>query len=161
MWSIEKDPLLRSTITTVFLLDRPLDRQLFRRRMDRVSRLVPRLRQRVLGHPMSVAPPRWEIDANFDLSYHIRWIRAAGEGTTRDVLDLAEPIAMQGFDRARPLWEFTVVEGLRGGGAAVIAKIHHAITDGVGAKLLMELLDPERTSATEPTMPEAPRAESE
>ena len=116
---------------------------------------MPRLRQRVLGHPMSVAPPRWEIDANFDLSYHIRWIRAAGEGTTRDVLDLAEPIAMQGFDRARPLWEFTVVEGLRGRWAAVIAKIHHAITDGVGGvKLLMELLDLERIPGPKPSMPE-------
>ena len=64
---------------------------------------------------------------------------------------------MQGFDRARPLWEFTVVDGLQDGGAAVIAKIHHAITDGVGGvKLLMELLDLERTPTTEPEMPSAP-----
>lgn len=158
MWCIEKDPLLRSTITTVFLLDRVPDRELFRRRMDRVSRLVPRLRQRVLGHPMSIAPPRWEIDPNFDLSYHLRWVRAAGDSTLREVLDLAEPIAMQGFDRARPLWEFTVVEGLLEGRAAVIAKIHHSITDGVGGvKLLMELLDLER-SPEEPPMPPDPQA---
>jgi WS/DGAT/MGAT family acyltransferase len=158
MWSIEKDPLLRSTITTVFVLDRMPDHRLFRRRMDRVSRLVPRLRQRVLGHPMSVAPPRWEIDPNFDLDYHLRWVRAAGDGTRRDVLDLAAPIAMQGFDRARPLWEFTVVEGLADEGAAVIAKIHHSITDGVGGvKLLMELLDLERLPETEPPMPLPPQ----
>jgi diacylglycerol O-acyltransferase len=156
MWSIEKDPLLRSTITTVFLLDRAPDRALFRRRMDRVSRLVPRLRQRVLGHPMSIAPPRWEIDPNFDLDYHLRWVGAVEHGSVREVLDLAEPIAMQGFDRARPLWEFTVVEGLAEERAAVIAKIHHAITDGVGGiKLLMELLDLERTPP-EPEMPPAP-----
>jgi WS/DGAT/MGAT family acyltransferase len=158
MWGIEKDPLLRSTITSVFVLDRAPDRDLFRRRMDRVSRLVPRLRQRVLGHPMSVAPPRWEIDPNFDLGYHLRWVRSPGAGTRRDVLDLAEPIAMQGFDRARPLWEFTVVEGLDDGSAAVIAKIHHSITDGVGGiKLLMELLDLEREPEGEPVMPPAPQ----
>lgn len=158
MWSIEKDPLLRSTITTVFVLDCTPDRRVFRRRMDRVSRLVPRLRQRVLGHPMSIAPPRWEIDPNFDLDYHLRWVRAAGDATVRQVLDLAGPIAMQGFDRARPLWEFTVVDGLDDGGAAVIAKIHHSITDGVGGvKLLMELLDLERTPDTEPPMPLAPQ----
>jgi WS/DGAT/MGAT family acyltransferase len=156
MWSIEKDPLLRSTITTVFMVDRAPDRALFRRRMDRVSRLVPRLRQRVLGHPMSIAPPRWEIDPNFDLDYHLRWVGAVEGGAEREVLDLAEPIAMQGFDRARPLWEFTVVEGLADGRAAVVAKIHHAITDGVGGvKLLMELLDLERTPP-EPEMPPAP-----
>ena len=158
MWSIEKDPLLRSTITSVFVLDRAPDRRLFRRRMDRVSRLVPRLRQRVLGHPMSIAPPRWEIDPNYDLDYHLRCVRAVGEATLREVLDMAEPIAMQGFDRARPLWEFTVVEGLVDDRAAVIAKIHHSITDGVGGvKLLMELLDLERDLPVEPPMPIAPQ----
>jgi WS/DGAT/MGAT family acyltransferase len=159
MWSIEKDPLLRSTITTVFMLDRAPDPVVYRRRMDRVTRLVPRLRQRVLSHPMSIAPPRWEIDEHFDLDYHLRSVRAPGDGSLREVLDMAEPIAMQGFDRARPLWEFTVVDGLDGGRAAVIAKIHHAITDGVGGvKLLLELLDLERTPPAEPPMPLAPRA---
>jgi diacylglycerol O-acyltransferase / wax synthase len=159
MWSIEKDPLLRSTITTVFVLDRSPDRSVFRRRMDRVTRLVPRLRQRVVGHPFSIAPPRWVVDPNFDLDYHLRWMRTIDEGTLREVFDIAEPIAMQGFDRARPLWEFTVVEGLADGRAAVIAKIHHSITDGVGGvKLMMELVDLERYPSVEPEMPPAPAA---
>ena len=55
---------------------------------------------------------------------------------------------MQGFDRARPLWEFTLVDDLDGDRCALITKIHHAITDGVGGiKLLMELLDLERDVA--------------
>lgn len=145
MWSIEKDPLLRSTITTVMLFDQAPDHERFVQRMDRVSRLVPRLRQRVLGHPLSIAPPRWEIDPNFDLRFHLRRTRAIGEGTMRELFDIAEPIAMQGFDRARPLWEFTMVEGLADGRAALICKLHHSITDGVGGmKLQMELLDLER-----------------
>lgn len=145
MWSIEKDPLLRSTIITVYVLDRAPDRERFTTTMERVSRAMPRLRQRVLGHPLSIAPPRWEIDPNFDLDYHLRWMRAIGDGTMREVFDIAQPIAMQGFDRARPLWEFTVVEGLAEGKAAVIGKVHHSITDGVGGmKLQMEMLDLER-----------------
>ena len=142
MWRIEKDPLLRSTIVMIMVFDAPLDRQRVVDRMERVSRLVPRLRQRVLGHPMSIAPPRWEVDANFDLAYHLRFMRVLGDGTMRDVFSIAEPIAMQGFDRARPLWEFTVVEGLEGDRTAIIGKVHHSITDGVGGmKLLLELLD--------------------
>jgi len=145
MWSIEKDPLLRSTIIMVILLESAPDRARLTRRMDKVSRNIPRLRQRVIGHPFSIAPPRWEIDPNFDLNYHLRWMRAAGDGTLREVFDIAEPIAMQGFDRARPLWEFTIVDGLADGGAALIGKVHHAITDGVGGvKLQMEMLDLER-----------------
>ena len=51
---------------------------------------------------------------------------------------------MQAFDRARPLWEFTVVEGLEDGQAGMIMKVHHAVTDGVGGvKLLMETFDAE------------------
>lgn len=160
MWSIEKDPLLRSTITSVMVLDQTPDRDRLTRRMERVSRVVPRLRQRVLGHPMSIAPPRWEIDPNFDLSYHLRWMRATGDGSMREVFDIARPIAMQGFDRARPLWEFVVVDGLADGGAAIIAKLHHSITDGVGGmKLQMEMLDLERDPVVRPEdeLPPAPR----
>ncbi len=157
MWSIEKDPLLRSTITFVTFLDQAPDRERFTRVMDRASRVVPRLRQRVLGHPYSIAPPRWEVDPNFDLAYHLRWMRTIDDGTAREVFEIAEPIAMQGFDRARPLWEFTVVEGLADGKAAVIGKVHHAITDGVGGmKLQMEMLDLERHPTTEREMPPEP-----
>lgn len=157
MWSIEKDPLLRSTITFVTFLDQAPDREGFRQVMDRASRVVPRLRQRVQGHPYSIAPPRWVVDPNFDLDYHLRWMRTTGDGSTRDVLDLAEPIAMQGFDRARPLWEFTVVEGLEGDRAAIIGKVHHSITDGVGGvKLQMEMLDLERHPSHVKPMPPEP-----
>lgn len=158
MWNIEKDPLLRSTITAITILDQTPDRARLLDKLDRGTRLVPRLRQRVVGNPMSLAPPRWEVDPNFDLRYHIRWVNAGGAGTMRTVLDMAEPIAMQGFDRARPLWEFTVIDGLEGGRAAMIQKLHHAITDGVGGiEIAMLLLDLERNPATDDgPMPDAP-----
>jgi hypothetical protein len=70
------------------------------------------MRQRVRSNPLSVAPPRWEVDPHFDLDFHLRFVRAGGDRTVRSVLDLAEPIAMQGFDRARALWAVKVVEGL-------------------------------------------------
>ncbi len=158
MWTIEKDPLLRSTITAVVLLDRPPDAPLLREVFDRATRTVPRLRQRVVGNPYSVAPPRWEHDPHFDLGYHLRWVRASGTGSLRDLLDIAQPIAMQGFDRARPLWECVVVDGLADGQAGVVLKLHHAITDGVGAvKIAMHLFDVEREGpADRGPMPEAP-----
>ena len=158
MWAIEKDPLLRSTITAVSVLDRSPDRARLEERLERGTRVIPRLRQRVVGSMLSLAPPRWEVDPHFDLAYHLRWLHAGGTGTVRTVLDLAEPIAMQGFDRARPLWEFYVVDGLEDGRAALIQKIHHSITDGVGGvKLAMTLFDLERApAATDEPMPVAP-----
>jgi diacylglycerol O-acyltransferase / wax synthase len=159
LWRVERDPLLRSTITSVAVFDGPFDRERLEHGIERTTRLVPRLRQRVLSSPISPSPPRWVVDPGFDIRYHVRWVHAPGEGTLRDVLDLAEPLAMQGFDRARPLWEFTVVEGVEGGRSAIIMKIHHSITDGVGAvKLYMSLVDLERDAPPQP-MPEAPAPE--
>jgi WS/DGAT/MGAT family acyltransferase len=157
MWSIEKDPMLRSTITMVALIEGEVDRGDLLDAFDRLSRAVPRLRQRVRGNPLSVAPPRWEVDPNFDLDYHMRFVRAPGEGDPRDVLRLAEPIAMQGFDRARPVWECTYVTGVEGGSSALIMKIHHAVTDGVGGvRLMLELFDfqQEPTERRQPPEPE-------
>ncbi len=161
MWNIEKDPLLRSTITAVSILDRSPDREELTFKIDRGTRLIPRMRQRVVGNPYSLAPPRWEVDPHFDLKYHVRWMHAGGEGTMDDVLAIAEPIGMQGFDRARPLWEFVVVEGLQDGRAAIIQKVHHAITDGVGGmQMVMTMIDLEREPAEQDrTMPPAPVAE--
>jgi diacylglycerol O-acyltransferase len=151
MWNIEKDPMLRSTITSVVLIEGELDRGALRSAIERLSRAVPRLRQRVRGNPYSLAPPRWEVDPNFDLDYHLRFVAAPGKGSLDDILRLAEPIAMQGFDRARPIWECTYVTGGDGDTSALIMKIHHSVTDGVGGvQLMLELFDFDREPAERP-----------
>ena len=152
MWNIEKDPLLRSTITAVTLLDRAPDRERRRStRLDRGTRLVPRLRQRVgrqpvlaRAAPLGVRPQlRPPLPRPLDRT-------PVARARCATVLDIAEPIAMQGFDRARPLWEFVIIEGLEGGRAAMIQKLHHAITDGVGGmQIAMLLLDLERDPAAD------------
>lgn len=158
MWTIEKDPMLRSTITAIALLDRAPDHDRLREVLLRGARLIPRLTQRVRAHSYSVAPPRWEDDPNFDIGYHLRFIRAPEPGDLRSVLDIAQPIGMESFDRARPLWEATVVEGLTDGGAALIMKVHHTITDGVGSvKLALVLFDLERDAGSDDAeVPEPP-----
>jgi len=138
MWHIERDPLLRSTVLSVWLLDRVPDQERFAATLERTIRHVPRLRQRVVEDPLGVAPPRWEEDPFFDLSYHIRRVRVPGGGTTRELLDMAAPVAMQAFDKDRPLWEFHCVEGLEAGRFGVILKLHHAVTDGVGMVRMTE-----------------------
>jgi WS/DGAT/MGAT family acyltransferase len=158
MWTIERDPLLRSTITAVIRLDATPDRARLRRLIEGGTRQLPRMRHRVRGNPYSLVPPRWEVDPNFDLDFHLRWVSGGGAATMRDVLDYAQPIAMQSFDRARPQWEIHVIDGLDDGGAAMIAKIHHAITDGVGAvAMAMVLFDLERDPADgDAPLPPAP-----
>jgi WS/DGAT/MGAT family acyltransferase len=159
MWHAEKDPLLRSTITVVWHLDRPPDRARLDDKIERATRTIPRLRQRVVSSSVSIAPPRWELDPNFDRGFHCRFLKVIRNGVWRDVLDMAQIIAMQGFDRARPLWEFYVLDGLHDGTSAMIMKLHHSISDGVGlvqmtSSLVETYREPDPSRRPKPMPPE-------
>ena len=157
MWRLEKDPHLSSTFGTVMLLDRAPDFDAFRRRMERAVTAIPRLRQRVMPAPANLSPPVWVDDANFDIDVHVRRIACPKPGSLRQVLDLASLLVADPFDRTRPLWQFVVVEGLRGGRAAMIQKMHHTITDGErGVELSMQYLDFERDAPEPPPVDAAP-----
>ena len=89
-------------------------------------------RQRVVSSPFA-APPRWEFDPDFDLTFHLRRVTAAQPATIETLLEMARIATMADFDRARPLWEATLIDGLSDGGAALLCKLNHALTDGIGA----------------------------
>ena len=81
LWNNELDPMLRSTILSVMLLEGAPDPGRFERVLARSIERVPRLRQRVVLDPLGAAPPRWERDPLFDPGYHVRRVSVAGEGT--------------------------------------------------------------------------------
>ena len=145
MWAVEKDPALRSDFTVLTILDRvPTDKRL-KQMAERAVVALPRLGQRVRSTPFRLAPPRWEDDPDLDIDYHVRRVAIPPPGTMRSLLDAAAQLAATPFDRSRPLWEFTLFEGLEGGRAALLEKLHHTITDGVGGlKLSIALIDFER-----------------
>jgi diacylglycerol O-acyltransferase / wax synthase len=142
LWDAERDPLLRSTIVSVALLERSPDWDRLRARIEHASRTIPRFRQRVLEPPLRLGPPQWSAVPDFDLDFHLRHVRMPTGGDLSSLLELVRPTTMSTFDRAQPLWEFTLVEGLDGGGAALVMKVHHAVTDGIaGMRLALTLLD--------------------
>lgn len=145
MWRLEKDPYLSSTFGTVLVLDRTPDVDALRRRMEIATRRVPRLRQRVRSGPTNLAPPVWVDDSDFDIDRHVRRIACPEPGGLRELLDLAARLVADPLDRTRPLWQFVVVEGLADGRAALVQKMHHALTDGErGVQLSLQYLDFER-----------------
>ncbi len=139
-WYMERDPALRSTVVAVAWLDRAPDWDVLVARIDRISRLIPALRQRVVESAYHLTAPRWAYDPHFDLNWHLGRITAPVPRTREAVLQVARRSAMDAFDRARPLWEFTLVEGIDGGEAAVIVKFHHSLSDGVGGMRMLALL---------------------
>ncbi len=160
-WYMERDPALRSTVVAVFWLDRAPDWGALSSRIDRVARLIPGLRQRVVESPFRLAPPRWAYDPDFDLTWHLRRAGAPTPQVQEAMLALARRSAMGAFDRDRPLWELTLVEGTEGGPAALVLKIHHSLSDGVGGmRMLAVLLDLQREPLDPGEMPSAPPGEA-
>ena len=153
MWRLEKDPHLSSTFANVTILDKAPDFDRLLRRMERATYAVPRLRQRVQPAPVNLSAPMWVDDINFDLRYHVRHIALPKPGTLRQLLDLASLITCDAYDRTRPLWQFVVVYGLKGGKSALIEKLHHTIVDGEGGvQLSLQFLDFERDAAEPPPL---------
>ena len=128
----EANPRTRSGIMALEILDTTPDWQRFRTRFDNASRKVLRLRQKVVMPTLPTAAPRWVIDPDFNLDFHVRRVRVAEPGTLREVMDLAEVALQSPLDISRPLWTATLVEGLAGGRAALMVHLSHAVTDGVG-----------------------------
>jgi WS/DGAT/MGAT family acyltransferase len=157
IWRIEGDPVLRSPILVVGLLDRDPSWPRLQTSLARAVDAIPGFRHRLVEGPFGTRP-RWVDAGDLSLDHHVRRVRAATPGGLRAVLDVAEPDVMTAFDPARPLWQLTLVEGLEGGGAAFLLRFHHTITDGVGGVALAEHLFDRSRRPTKTTPAQAAHA---
>src|ERR1039457_3355689 len=134
--------------------------------------LVPRYRQVVRTMPLQIFRPVWTDDEHFEISYHVRHAAVPAPGGPEQLRTLAARIFAQRLDRARPLWEAWLLEGIEGGRWALISsrplweawllegieggrwalisKVHHCMVDGIGGTDLMTVVfdldrDAERT----------------
>jgi diacylglycerol O-acyltransferase len=114
--------------------------------------LVPRYRQIVRFVPLAVARPVWVDDPHFNLGYHVRRTALPDPGGDHELRALVGRVMSQNLDRAKPLWEMWVVEGLGEGRWALLSKVHHCMVDGVaGTDLMTVLLDKDRHAERPPT----------
>src|SRR6185436_680218 len=123
----EANPRTRSGLMGVELLDTTPDWDRLRARFENASRKVLRLRQKVVVPTLPTAAPRWVVDPDFNLDFHVRRVRVSEPGTLREVFDLAEVILQSPMDISRPLWTATLVEGLPDGKAATLLHLSHAV----------------------------------
>ena len=113
--------------------------------------LVPRYRQKLAFPPIETGRPVWIDDPSFNLEYHVRHTALPSPGSEEQLRNLAARIHPQQLDRAKPLWETWLVQGLEGNRFALISKTHHALVDGIsGVDLATVLFD------AEPSPPELP-----
>jgi len=108
-----------------------------------VLHLIPRYRQKLQWIPLAGLPV-WIDDRDFNLDYHVRHTALPRPGGMEQLKRLSARIMSHQLDRARPLWEMWIVEGLEGDRFAMIAKMHHCMLDGeAGADLAQILMSPD------------------
>ena len=110
--------------------------------------------------------PAWERAESVDLDEHLTHASLPHPGGERELARLVARLHRVPLDRARPLWECHLIEGLERRRFAIFLKIHHAALDGMGAlRAVLGWLsaDPLHENAPGPWArpPEAARAGSE
>jgi len=108
--------------------------------------LIPRYFQRVAIPPLNLGLPAWEYYPEFDVRNHVREVRLQ-RGTDADLKAAAAKILSVMMDRTHPLWDITLMQGLRGNRTAILVRVHHCLADGIaGVGLMNVLMDPEPVS---------------
>ncbi|MFT3927421.1 MAG: wax ester/triacylglycerol synthase family O-acyltransferase [Myxococcales bacterium] len=120
-------------------------------RIEQEARRRPELHNRLVEVPFGIDHPVWVKDPHFDSIHHIRRVGCPAPHGVRELADLSARILSTPLDRARPLWEVWVVEGLAHGRFALVAKVHHSIADGMtGASLLASMFSVSPDAPTPP-----------
>ena len=124
--------------------------------VDAKIHLLPRYQQVVTPDPFNLGHPTWEHDHRFDVRNHIFKAQLAAPGTDEQLIEFAGKILTPMMDRTKPLWDIVWVYGLKGGNCAMIARVHHAMVDGMsGVELLKIILDISPKPDPIPPKPEA------
>jgi WS/DGAT/MGAT family acyltransferase len=104
---------------------------------------VPRYRQKIAWIPFARRAV-WVDDPHFNLDYHVRHVSLPRPGGIAELKRVAGRVMEHHLDRARPLWEIWIIEGLDGDRFAIIAKTHHCMIDGAsGVEMAQILLSPD------------------
>jgi WS/DGAT/MGAT family acyltransferase len=148
-WRLDTHEASRSHAVLVWILERAPRWDRLLACFDHVTRVLPRLRARVVDTPWKWGWAAWQEDPAFDVHHHLQRIRLPSPGGRRELLDLAERVGASPFDPARPPWRTVLVEEMEGDRAALVIKVHHCITDGGGVReAMLAVLPPSRRSPT-------------
>ena len=123
-------------------------------RLEQGLEQLPRYRDR-LSSPTTggFSWPFWREDERFRVANHVRAVSLPPPGGQAELLEWAGEFYSERLDRAQPLWEMVVVEGLAGGRWALANKTHHCMVDGIGSVDTIQLVldtEPQPAAASQP-----------
>jgi diacylglycerol O-acyltransferase len=101
--------------------------------------LIPRYLKRVVPPPLNIGLPSWEYDPTFNILHHMREVTLK-HGTDAELKTLAGKILSTVMDRQHPLWDLTLVHGLKDNRSGLIFRLHHCLADGIAGVGIMNVV---------------------
>lgn len=117
----------------VLIFDGAITREEIVRRLRERIHLIPRYAMRLDEAPLGIANPVWVDDEHYNPDRHVRRVALPHPGGREQLEELVGDLMSDRLDRSRALWQIHVVEGLAGGRSALVARMHHALVDGIAA----------------------------
>jgi WS/DGAT/MGAT family acyltransferase len=140
-WLHAEAPTNHFVVTSLSLLDEPLELERFKAMLSSRIELHPRLRQVVAETPIPFTPQRWIPARNFDLDAHVNRVALPAPGGEAQLAAFVGDLVGRPLDFSRPLWELFAVEG-PGQGGALVGRLHHSLGDGQAmVRMLLSLTD--------------------
>ena len=137
-WLRMDRPTNLMVIVGVLILEGPVDPTRLENALAERLLAFPRFRQRTESRQTGTW---WCDDPQFDIARHIKRIRLPGAANKTELERFVAELAATPLDRSHPLWQFHIIEAYKGG-AAIVARIHHAIADGIALiGVLLSLTD--------------------
>ena len=145
-WLRMDTPTNLMIIVGVLMFSSPVDFARLKRTLEFRLLHYGRFRQRVVH---DAAGAWWELDQNFDIDTHVLRVSLPGKGGKSELEAYVAGQISQSLDLGKPLWQFQLVENYHGG-AAVVARFHHCIADGIALMgVLHSLTDSSRDAPEE------------
>ncbi len=138
-WYHFDGPVNPALITSIVLTRTPLDFARVKRVYSRRLARFPRFAQRAVERGFALATPHWEAMPDFEIDQQLHHIALPPPGDDAALAELINDLVSTPLDRARPLWDVHVVDGVNGG-AALITRLHHCMGDGTANVLVARAL---------------------
>lgn len=101
--------------------------------------MVNFMTRRLVASPLDVDHPHWETVDRLDIDHHVRQAVLPKPGSIAQLEALVARLHAEPLDRDKPLWQYTLIEGVEGNKVAWYTKMHHACIDGMAGQLLLDV----------------------
>ncbi len=138
-----KDMPFHVSSVPIFKLPRGKKETFFEELKEHVAsraHLLKNYRVKKKNTPLNLDHPVWVEADEIDIDYHVRRHQLPKPGTMTQLEAAVAEIQELPLDLERPLWQYTLIEGLKGNRVGLLIKIHHSVIDGESGAAQLDVM---------------------